>query len=286
MYICTFCNYQNKRKDLFDKHCMTKKHLENEKNNHMPAIQEEDTYDEQIFEETKYIYTCDKCSKQYKNKYSYRKHCETCCFVHSLQCPRCMKSFEHKQSKYRHIKKNNCKPVSVIHSGNVNIENLTINNNTNNTTNNTTNNINNIFINNYGNERLDYISDDMFKNILKSTQYHIIPVYIKNKHFSKDFPENHNIQYANNRFSIKTDNDWNIINSGTLAHLLYRDNGSEINQRLSEKNDLIEKQIQNEDIMQYIKQKLNYLQLEVIGEDKTIKKQIIDVIMSNSAVVK
>lgn len=277
MFVCTCCNYHSKRKDLFDKHCLTKKHSANEKN--MKTINEEHEYYEEDNEDSGAIYTCDKCSKEYKVKSSYISHYEKCKFANALQCPRCMKCFQHKQSKFKHIKKNNCKPVSIIHSGNVNTEiynNSTINNCNN------CNNTHNIYINNYGNERLEYITDEVFKKIITSTKYHIIPTYIKHKHFNKEFPENCNIQYANNKFSIKNDSNWNIINSGTLANLLYRDNGSEINQRFLENNDFIAKQIQNEDIMEYIKKRLNYLQLEVSGEDKQIKKQIIDVIMTNT----
>ena len=81
--------------------------------------------------------------------------------------------------KSRHIKRNNCKPKSIIHAIN--------NNNINNITNNNT-----IIINNYGNERLDYFNDEfMYKLLINDNS---IRNYIENKHFNKEFPENQNIK--------------------------------------------------------------------------------------------
>jgi hypothetical protein len=274
MFFCVCCSYQTERKDAYNRHQLSVKHIQNSKHQVLPMIAEDTE------EESKALFTCDKCAKQYKTKSSYINHSENCNFVSTMQCPKCMKSFSHKQSKLRHMKKNRCKPVSIIHSGNVHIENVTNNVTTNNITNNLTNNI---YINNYGHERLDYISDDFFINkTLKSVQYHIIPIYIEKKHFDKDFPENHNIQYANNKFLIKQKNDWNIVNGNKLAQLLYRDNGNEIHRRFLDQNQLIQSTIQNDDIVDFIDKRLNYLQLEVTGHDKQIKKEIIDIIMSKS----
>jgi uncharacterized C2H2 Zn-finger protein len=244
----------------------------------------EETFNDHLHSITKSLFICDKCAKQYKTKKSYLSHCEKCNFLQNLQCPKCMQMFKHKQSKLNHMKRNNCRPVSIVHSGNTNIQNIqNITNNLTNITNN--NNIinNNIYINNYGQERLDYISDDIFINsILKSVQYHIIPIYIEKKHFDKDFPENHNIQYANNKFLIKKNNDWNIVNGDKLAQILYRDNGNEIHRRFVDQNKLIQENIKDDEIIEFIDKRLDYLQLEVNGHDKMIKKEIMDVIKSKS----
>jgi len=86
-----------------------------------------------------------------------------------------MKTFSNTSNKSAHIKKNNCKAKSIIHA--VNTETKTINIEGNNN-----------IINNFGNERTDYITfDDMIK-ILKLSGDNIIPRYIEFKHFNKDFP--------------------------------------------------------------------------------------------------
>ena len=291
MFICSCCNYETLRKDAFDRHKLSKRHISNMKNNLLSSIQEVDNEDIDSEQQNDIkqdggtpIYTCHKCGKKYKTKSSFVNHYDKCNFVHSLQCPKCMKCFKHKQSKSKHIKNNNCKPVSRIHSGNNTnsvTNNITINNNI---TNNNT--INNFYINNYGNERLDHISDELFiKTILKSVKYHIIPIYIENKHFHKDFPENHNIQYSNKKFLVKENDSWNIVNGNKLAQILYRDNGHEIHRRFLDQNELIQNTIQNDDIVEFIRSKINYLQHEVTGNDKEIKREIIDVIMSKSNLI-
>ena len=75
---------------------------------------------------------------------------------------------------------------SIVYATNHNItNNITTNNITNN---NTINNNNNTFIiNNYGSERLDYLSDEDMYTIL--TNSNNIPLYIEKKHFNKEFPE-------------------------------------------------------------------------------------------------
>ena len=107
---------------------------------------------------------CKKCNKTYKTLKSLIKHEETCKGIDDLTCPRCMISFSSRSSKSNHIKRNNCKPRSIIYARKTNLENETINYNTINniesqynigTQNNVTNNI---YVNNYGNERIDYLN--------------------------------------------------------------------------------------------------------------------------------
>ena len=89
--------------------------------------------------ENKDIYICIKCDKYYKTLKYYENHEKNCNGLNSLTCPKCMKSFTFNSNKIKHIKKNRCKPKSIIHLNNI--------------------------INNYGSERLDYIIDDIYKVI-------------------------------------------------------------------------------------------------------------------------
>ena len=112
-------------------------------------------------------FLCIKCNKHYKNKKYLIAHESKCKGVDILTCPKCMKSFSNRHNKSAHIKRDTCKARSIVHARVPNIQNITNNNTTNNnTTNNITNidnsitNNNNIIINNFGSERIDYLTFD------------------------------------------------------------------------------------------------------------------------------
>ena len=78
-----------------------------------------------------------------------------------------------------------------------------------NTTNNITN-TQNIILNNYGNEDMSHISDNL-KNQLLTIPYAMIPKMIEAVHFNKNKPENKNIVLPNkndNKLKIYKDNKW------------------------------------------------------------------------------
>lgn len=62
------------------------------------------------------LYNCKKCNKSYKTKSSFIKHEKCCKIIDNLTCPRCMMYFSNRHNKARHIKRNNCKPRSIIHA--------------------------------------------------------------------------------------------------------------------------------------------------------------------------
>ena len=79
-----------------------------------------------------------------------------------------------------------------------------------NTTNNITNNTQNIILNNYGNEDMSHISDNLKTQLLK-IPYAMIPKMIEAVHFNKNKPENKNIVLPNkndNKLKIYKDNKW------------------------------------------------------------------------------
>ena len=168
------------------------------------------------------ILSCSKCNKIYKTARHLNNHEKVCNKVDSLTCPRCMISFTNRKHKSRHIKADKCKARSIIHARPPNIQNITNNNTINNTTN---NNIqNNFVINNFGSERIDYISHEEIMKMLQSGT-NTVPLYIKKKHFNKNFPENNNIKYSNdNKCQVLEDNCWQEKDIGLLSTNLMKDN--------------------------------------------------------------
>ena len=184
---------------------------------------------------------CKKCNKIYMTKKNLLIHEKKCKGVDDLTCPRCMISFTNRHNKARHMKKNNCQPRSIIHARTPNPQNNITNNNTtnNNTTNNnietqinnnieTQNNNNNtinININNYGNERLDYLTFEKMLSIFKNS-YNIPTLLTEEIHFNKDFPENNNIKYENEKTAlIKKDDIYIYKNINNLVKEIINDKG-------------------------------------------------------------
>jgi hypothetical protein len=159
-------------------------------------------------------FICKKCNKIYNTNRYLIEHEKKCTGVDDLTCPRCMISFTTRQAKSKHIIKNNCKPRSIIHARIPNSKIIeTVNNITNNVETynnyNYTNNItNNLIINNYGDERIDYLNYEKMLEIFKKA-YDIPSLLTKEIHFNNEFPENNNILYKNENTSlIKSDDEF------------------------------------------------------------------------------
>jgi hypothetical protein len=138
------------------------------------------------------------------------------------------------------MKKNNCEPRSIINARIPNAQNIdTQNNITNNTNNNienqynTTNNIYNtinnnntiININNYGKERLDYLTFYKIFSIFKNSN-NIPTLLTKEIHFNNNFPENNNIKYVNEKIAlIKRGDKFIYKNINNLVKQIINDKG-------------------------------------------------------------
>ena len=174
-FTCAYCNYYTKRYyDLFRHH--SAKHsdftcIKNITYNNTISKEENVTSEEENVtlnqenvtpKEENVIpkFICKKCNKIYKTKKFLLTHQSKCNGLDDLTCPTCMISFATRQSKSRHIIKNNCKPRSILYARKPNNQNIENHNNYNiENQNNYTNNItNNLTINNYGNERIDYLN--------------------------------------------------------------------------------------------------------------------------------
>ena len=318
MYSCKECRYETNRKDTYNRHLTSGKHLRKiaanpyqECENVIPNGENVIPIGENVIHvgenvipvgenvirvgenvahnENNVIYNCKKCNKEYNSKRYLKEHERTCKGVDNLTCPRCMKTFTSRTNKSRHCKKNNCKPVSIFEADNVKsiINNTTNNTNCNNTNcnnnNKIINNTTNIYVNDYGKERKDYLTDyNNFYDIIKVPNNSILVKYLKCKNFNPRFPENHCIKYENRRFKMKENNKWSLINANALKDKLFYDCGSEVLNVFGRHEDKIRNQITNIDQFQEVKKKSNFFELQLEGSDKEIKDRMLDIVKDDN----
>jgi uncharacterized pyridoxamine 5'-phosphate oxidase family protein len=128
-----------------------------------------------------------------------------------------MISFTTRQHKSRHIINNKCKPRSIIYARTPHNENIINNINTQNN--------NTIIINNYGNERIDYLDYDKMLEIFKNA-YNIPSILTKHIHFNNEFPENKNISCCDtdkNYSFVKINDEFIFRNVNSLVKELIKD---------------------------------------------------------------
>jgi uncharacterized C2H2 Zn-finger protein len=233
-------------------------YISNKKSNLDRHILNKHTIKKEIIQDNNNLFICEKCSKEYKSKEHYINHSNKCIGVNILTCPTCMFEFTTSQAKSRHIKQNNCKPRSVIYTTNNNIIN-----------NNTTNNIN-IYINDYKNERTDYITIEDILRILKENSA-AISSYIELKYFNNDFPENCNIKFLKySNCIVKSNNEWTLQQIDDLTNKLYNLNYREVCEKIKS-----HKSYFNDNEYDELIKKLEYLNLELrIHNLEFIKKKI------------
>lgn len=284
-FYCAFCNYKSKRNYDLKRHqnAVHKDlilNINNQKNNIQNDFNTIQNQNKNIQNEKEKNYRCKKCNKEYKTKKNYIEHENKCIGIDSLTCPKCMHHFSSSGNKSKHMKKNNCKPKSIIHALNNNITTNITNNIINNITNNITNNF---IINNFEKERLDYIGIKNILELFKNSEDCYVPKYIKLKHYNKEFPENHNIKYNKNTGCLVKNNDkWVFKDINDFSEILLLNNTKYLHEyyknNINDFNEIIK------DIKTYnlIHSKLNYLDLDISSAKfKILKNQIIKIIKEN-----
>ena len=245
-------------------------------------------------------YICNKCDKKYKNYKSYLLHETNCKGINELTCPKCMISFTSRQHKSRHVLKNNCKPRSIIFSEsyikkkenellymNKNIyNNVTTNGNIEyqyNCRDVNSNNINNFYINNYKNERLDYVDYEKLLHIFTKT-YDIPRLLTKEIHFNKEFPENNNITYENKENAlIKINNEYILKDLNLLAEELVNEKTTQMQKFAEENKEDICLKIEHKKYYEMIELLLNFILLKEPHQHYKIQiKNIKDMIKNNN----
>ena len=253
IYKCHLCNYVSNRKYNLNRHHISKHNnikredfelVENEKKV-SPNEKKVSPCEKKVSPCENIDNICIKCNKFYKTKKSLLEHEKKCKGIDELTCPTCMISFKSRYSKSKHIKRNNCKPRSIIYARTPNPNNIdkiekNIQNNIEQQTNNieTQNNIqtqNNIYINNYGNERLDYLNYEKMLEIFKKS-YNIPTLLTKEIHFNENFPENNNIRYENEKSVLIKKNDGFIYKNLTVLARELINNKSELMKKFAEEN--------------------------------------------------
>ena len=144
----------------------------------------------------------------------------------------------------------------------------------------TINQTQNIILNNYGNEDLSHITDNL-KNELLTVPYCSIPKLIEHVHFNDNKPENKNISLTNirdNKIKIFSGDKW-----------VYKNKDETINDLVDEKYNIIDTHFENkldEDEVK-IKTKHNYEKFRTFYDEKdkqlheTLKKQCELVLLNN-----
>ena len=249
-YYCKSCNFISNLKGDYNRHLNTNKHKRNEKEydakckknmkmNHFESSENhfESFLDQKMnhfeskmnhFESLKHeskkmensnfpkknskkIYECEFCSKEYSSSSNLRRHQKVCKMkkeddniiemIQNLEKMHLQQlEIQKKQiDKIEHEKEGLRKQIeTLIHK---------VGNTTNNT--NITQN-NNIILNCYGNEDLSHITD-MFKTCLLKIPYSMIPKLIEEVHFNNKYPENQNIILPNKKepyVKIYSDQKW------------------------------------------------------------------------------
>ena len=158
----------------------------------------------------KNIFNCLECNKYYKSYKSLWNHNKKFHIkelkVKEFVCKHCKKSFDNKQNKYYHQKY--CSNIiDNIHS---NLQNIYEHDK------NKTN------INNYGNDNLIYISNDLIKQLFNDiliNKTNILPKLLENIKFNPNHKENHNVKIKSDRSKIGfyyDQNKWKAINKNEL----------------------------------------------------------------------
>ena len=284
-YKCDYCFYQTNKKYNLKRHHNNKHYninlYKNEKSksceNVIPVGENVIPRGENVIPVGENVipkFICKKCNKIYNSNRYLLKHEKNCNGLDDLTCPKCMISFTNRHNKSRHIKRNNCKPKSIIYARQPNPQNSNIiTNNIENQTNNIINNItHNYTINNYGNERLDYLNYEKLIAILK-TGYDVPRLLTKEIHFNKDFPENNNIQYKNeNNALIKTDDEFILKDLNILAEELVNEKTLQMQKFAKENKEDICLKIENQKYQDIVDLLLQFILLKEPQEH--YKKQI------------
>jgi len=266
MLNCKYCSYSSYRNFCVKRHEINKhskeilresgaKYYQQQINSQVSNIQymHKETQTEDIdFQYENQFFKCSKCYKEYITNENLKNHEEKCLGLDILTCPKCMISFSSSGNKSKHIKRNNCIAKSIIY----------------------TKNDKNIIINNYGKERLDYLSISEIVKIIMKVE-HSIYLLIEKKHFNKDFPENHNIIYDDKtkKYKIKENDMWKIMNIKCIISKLINDNADYLLKYYNDNRHLIDNEIKNDEFFDFFRQQLLIIKYK---NDKNIYRNISD----------
>lgn len=250
---CDFCNYSSDIKCNLKRHLISKhsdenmridevkkiapkcekngqKYGQNEKNH--PKYAKNWPKNEKIIPA---LQKCQKCYKTYKTKISLLEHEKNCNGFDNSTCDICMITFPSMKSLCKHKLLNLCTYRSVF-----NLEGHE----------------NKKVVNNFGSERIDYITQADIINFMTSGS-NTIPFYLKRKYFDRSFPENNNIQYSkSNKCMVLEEGIWIHKNLNILTIDLIDTAIKELISYYNKNKEELSLIIKNNDIFENIKNKL------------------------------
>ena len=140
------------------------------------------------------IHKCIFCDRIYSTNSHMNRHMKSCKYrdKYDINNPKGLVSYIKKMEKEQQLLKEK-------------VENIIINNTI---TNNTINMHQNIYINNYGKENLDYLTQNYLLGLVYKP-YNSVQCLVKNIYFHPNHPENHNIRIPNRKEKFAT-----VYNSG------------------------------------------------------------------------
>jgi hypothetical protein len=177
MYICELCNKNFKMKIDYDRHLKRK----------TPCV--------------KACIQCHKCNRNFKSLLYLRNHLnkkKSCDNNEIYKCSHCNKQYITKQNYHKHMLLHQTEITNKDITNTDNKINIQNNNSNNSNSNNNITMINhyNISINKFGSEDRSYLTEDKICSILNKG-FNAMPELIKETHFNKDQPQNHNIYITN-----------------------------------------------------------------------------------------
>jgi hypothetical protein len=229
VYYCDSCNYETTRKSNYVKHCLTKKHIDNEKN--------------KVNKTNKIEFQCNKCGKEYKHQSSLCKHNKKC--IKNTNEIIGNNSTEKDDKDYNELKELVIALNEQIKIQRVQIEKILdkkelkeireINGSFN-----TINNIqNHIQVLPYNNTDLSHLTDKDYKNCIKHVNLCVLKL-IEKIHFNPSKPENMNIYISNlnNKYIMVYDGtNWQLKNRQNELDRLYEEKEMMLEEWLEENND-------------------------------------------------
>ena len=151
---------------------------------------------------SKQIYKCKFCNKEFNRKDNLNRHLDKYCKIkqdhYTIQ--KLIKTQEKNEKKLTEktnelLEKEKQWKLEKEHLMNqIELLITKVGNNNNNT-----NIQQNIILNNFGEENIEYLTDTFFKNLIKNSPYEAIPKLIEKTHFNKNHPENTNMKITNRK---------------------------------------------------------------------------------------
>lgn len=231
MYKCELCGYSTKYKSNLVKHMNKKK----------PCIIDIDL-----------TYKCKYCNIEFGNRNSKYKHQKKCTKKTINKQLDDLKEEYTKSQQYMMNEIDNLKTLLENKEQNINVETMNIE----------------IVINNFGNENINYISSNYLTKLLE-LPLGAIKKLVKQIHFNKHHPENHNLKITNKKLpyiSLFSNNKWVIEDKKQVLENIVDNGYTIIDEHYIETSDnLTEKQRER-----YIKFQTNYE-----NGDKDLKKKLL-----------